>query len=262
MKKLAIFAAVAAGLAGIGLSHLYFKRLEAEVAGGPRVPVLVAAEDIALGALLDKSMLAVRDIPEAYVEQRHIRAADIKKILGARTSQGVHVNEAVLYSDLSTYSEHVRRLSGLIQEGMRAAVIDSSDARFQGLLRPGDRVDVLLTTGVGQTQSKTVTLLQNLLLLSVGRDLGSARTRGTGAAAYSPAGGGSMVTLSVTTEQAQIITQAKVAGQLTLTLRNPDDIQLVEGIAETTQTDVARAKERLNWRTVSAPEKKEIDHVR
>jgi pilus assembly protein CpaB len=261
VKKSAIVVAAVAAIAGLGISNWYLARLEREISGGPRVPVLVAAKDIPIGSAVTEAELAVRDVPEAYLEARHVRASDAKKVLGVRTANGLRANEAVLWSDLATFSEHQRLLSGLVQNGMRAFRIDVRSADFDGLLRPGDRVDVLLTTrGNDAEGSATATLLQNVLVLSVGGDLGKAdpedpqtRTRFSSV---------SSVTLSTTVEQAQLLTQAREQGQLGLTLRNPDDIQIVEGIPLTSGKDVVLAKDRVDWRRPAPARTRGIEHVR
>jgi len=247
-------------MAGFALSHVYLQRLEAEVSGGPKVSVLVVSEDTAVGAVLTEDKLAVRDVPQAYVDERNVRAADAKKILGVRTAGGLRANEAVLWSDLMKFSDHARVLSGLVQSGLRAVTIEARAADFDGLLRPGDRVDVLFTTPSKDAETGlTTTLLQNLLVLSVGGDLGK-RDDGTkdegGAGSHS-----GTVTLSATLEQAQLLTQAKERGKLGLTLRNPEDMQLVEGVPETGAKDVLAAKDRLEWRKTGATHGKALDHV-
>jgi pilus assembly protein CpaB len=115
-----------------------------------------------------------------------------------------------------------------VANGMRAVAIDGRTADFDGLLRPGDRVDVLLSLGAQNgADGSTLTLLQNILVLSVGGTI--ERTDST----EKTYGRGSTVTVSTTVEQSQILTEAIRRGKLTLTLRNGDDITLVEGIAET-----------------------------
>ena len=98
----------------------------------------------------------------------------------------------------------------------------------------------------------TLPLLQNVLVLAVGRDLGaqevSAQRRDVDRRFNE-------VTLSVTVEQAQIVTYAAQAGTLTLTLRNPDDIQILEGLPETTRNDIIEPANRVRlWRRESAEE--------
>jgi pilus assembly protein CpaB len=259
MKRIGLLASLVAALGAAGLMHLYLQRLEAEVSGGPKVPVLVAAENVPVGALLTEKLLALRDLPRAYVEQRHIRAGDIKSIIGVRVSSGLKANEAILWSDLTKFSDHARVLSGLIQNGLRAVAIDGHSLDFEGLLCPGDRVDVLFSnSGKDESASSTSTILQNLLVLSVGANIGPSDDAVRPAAVH-----GAGVTVSATVEQAQLLTQAQLRGKLTLSLRNTDDIAVVEGVPETYAKDLQAAKDRLDWRASRPPAFKEtIEHVR
>jgi len=237
--------------------HLYLTRLEAEVSGGPKVPVLVAAEDVPIGSSLSEKSLAVRDLPQAYVESRNVKASELKKVVGTRISTGLKTNESLLWSDLAQFSDHSRMLSGLIQNGMRAVAIDGRSIDFEGLLRPGDRVDVVFTTNDKELGSgSTMTLLQNLLVLSAGGDI--VRSDEQSRKSYTHGA----VTLSSTVEQAQILTQAQQRGRLSLTLRNSEDIAVLEGLPETTPKDVLGAKDRQEWRRTKALAQKEIEHVR
>lgn len=231
MKQLGLLLCMASAAASVGLGYLFTQRLEAEVSGGPRVPILVAAADIPIAASLTENLIAVRDVPRAYVESRHIPAADMKKVVGQRVIEGLKANEALLTSDLAKFSER-KNLSGLIANGMRAVAIDGHSVDFQGLLRPGDRIDVLLSVGDQSGSGSTSTLLQNLLVLSVG---GTLERSEEDKKTYSR---GASVTVSATTEQAQILTESLRRGKLALTLRNPDDMTIVEGLVETNSVDL------------------------
>jgi pilus assembly protein CpaB len=258
MKKAGFIAASISAAGSVGLMHLYLQRLEAEVSGGPKVSVLVAAEDVPMGTPLAEKALVVRDLPQAYLEARHVKASELKKIIGARTASGLKTNETLIWSDLTQFNDRDRVLSGLIQNGMRAVSIDGRTIDFDGLLRPGDRVDVLFTASDkdGPTGS-TLTLLQNLLVLSAGGDI--ARSEDVNKHPYSHGS----VTLSATVEQAQLLTQAQQRGHLTLTLRNADDIVVVESVPETTSKDLLVAKDRLDWRgSRTTTPKGAIEHVR
>jgi pilus assembly protein CpaB len=256
MKKLALLTSIGAAAAAAFVGHLYLQRLETEVSGGPRVAVLVAAEDVPVGAALTEKQLAVRDIPQAYVEGRQVRASEAKRVLGAKTASGLKANEAVLWTDLAKFSDSARVLSGLVQHGMRAVPLDMRSADFGGLLRPGDRVDVLFTAGTKGDEGATTTLLQNLLVLSVGGSIQRADE------ASSPLGGRGSVTVSATVEQAQVLTQAQQRGRLSLTLRNTDDITLAEGLPETTAKDLAAGKDQGGAQRHASSGKGGIEHVR
>ncbi|HMA92127.1 MAG TPA: Flp pilus assembly protein CpaB [Polyangiaceae bacterium] len=232
MKQLGLLLCSVSALASVGLGYLYTQRLEDEVSGGPKTSVLVAAEDIPVSATLTEKQLALRDIPRAYLESRHVKAADIRQVIGQRVTGGIKANEAIFSSDLAKFAER-RQLSGLVANGMRAISIDGRAADFDGLLRPGDHVDVLLSMGaLADSSGATHTLLQNLLVLSVG---GTTLRGDSSEKTYSR---GATVTVSASVEQAQVLTEAMRRGKLTLTLRNNDDITIVEGIAETGSKDL------------------------
>jgi pilus assembly protein CpaB len=254
MKKIVLPSSLGAAALAAFLTHLYLARLEADASGGARVAILVAAEDIPVGAALTESQLAVRDVPQAYVEGRQVRASEVKKVIGARAAGGLKANEALLWTDLAKFNDRARVLSGLVQNGMRAVPLDLRSADFDGLLRPGDRVDVLFSTGAKGDDGATQTLLQNLLVLSVGGTLG-----GDDEAAPGARGG---VTLSATIEQAQVITQAQLRGRLSLTLRNTDDLTLAEGLPETSSRDLLPGRDRADAQRRPAAVKGAIDHVR
>lgn len=245
MNRKALLAALVMALAGTALLLLYKERLEAEASGGVPVDVLMAVKDVPLGAVLTDEMLGVRQLPESYVERRHIRVADAGRVVGVRVSMEVKANESILWSDLVTGSGERRDLSSLVKSGMRAITIraDATSA-FGGLLRPGDRVDAFITVereGVDRGRV-TIPLLQNVIVLAVGQDTGS----GEEEPATQKAGGGqvSQVTLGVTVAQAQVVAFATDRGRLSLVLRNPDDIATLDDLPNTTVEKILEAEKR------------------
>jgi pilus assembly protein CpaB len=232
---------IAIGLAVLGgvCLFLYMRRFEAETSGGPKVAVLIATRDIPIGVNLQRGMLGLRQLPQAYIEQRHIMLGDMESVLGARMSMAVHANEAILWSDLASMQSERRDLSGLIEPGMRAMTISARGATggmFGGLLRPGDRVDVLHTPSrAGPGGSVTITLLQNVVVLAVGTDTGGGSAAGMRS---------STVTVSVTPEQAQLIVHAGTEGPLDVVLRNPDDIVVLKDLPEIGEADIREPARR------------------
>jgi pilus assembly protein CpaB len=231
-------AALLLAAAGAALLWVYKQRFEAEVSGGPKIPVLVATGDIGLGDRIRPEHLGVRAIPSSYLDERAVRASEAEKVVGLRVRSRIKANESILWSDLSAAGRDSRDLAGMVQPGMRAVSVPATIASaFHGLLRPGDRVDLLLTTdrpGGGAHERVTFSLLQNILVLSVGDDLGASEHNDQ------LFGLTTTVSVGVSAEQAQVLAFALDRGPLTLSLRNPEDIETLEGLPETDAEDILR----------------------
>ena len=116
-----------------------------------------------------------------------------------------------------------------IEPGMRAVSIPTPDdaAGVAGLILPGDKVDVLLTTQKllflditrRRSAATTVTLLENILVLAVGNQIGIDESTPEPRLAES-------VTVMVTPEMAQDLNLGVEIGTLKLSLRGPNDEQL------------------------------------
>ncbi len=105
-------------------------------------------------------------------------------------------------------------LAALIEPGMRAVTIRVDDVRgVAGFVRPGDRVDVLLTQTVNGNAVADV-LLKNVKVLAVDQVANDHQENPTVARA---------VTAEVNTEQAQKLVLAQGVGSLSLVLRQPDN---------------------------------------
>jgi pilus assembly protein CpaB len=218
MTRKGPLAALLAVLLAAGALYLYLRRQELTFGGSAARSLVVVTRDVALGELISRSALDFRDLPERYVEERHIDAHDLERVVGTRSSTAVPGGSALLWSDLDLSIER-RSLSSLVRAGKRAFTLPERDVSFDGLLCPGDRVDVLFT----QATSDTRTLLQNVLVLTVGDDLGD-----LGEPRPLPGRRSGRVTLSVGLEQAERLAACEGRGTLRLALRNPQDLALVE----------------------------------
>lgn len=250
MKSKAVLAAAGAAIVGLVMLFLYMERFEDEASGGAPVQVLIATQDIPLGTSLSAAMVAIHEIPSAYIEDRHVLASDNDRVMGVRVVSGVRAGESLLWTDLATTSDTSRDLSGLVRAGMRAITIEAdATASFGGLVRAGDRVDVLITldrrvtgrdSADGAVERVTVPLLQNLLVLAAGTNMGAPVRAG----ASSNSSNIAQVTLSATLEQAQLLAFATQRGRMTLIMRNPEDIAVLDGLGETTTADIIEEERR------------------
>jgi pilus assembly protein CpaB len=252
MNRKALWVSVGAVLIGLLLMVVYQRQFERETSGGPKIRILFAVSDIAAGEALQAAKLGFREIPEAYLEDRHIRQSDMNRVIGVQVAGQVRANQALLWTDLSTTSNGRRELSLLVRPGMRAVTVRADGtSSFSGLIRAGDRVDVFATMSRTTQEGDRVTLplLQNVLVLAAGRDLGgevqSAQQGGT----QGNSGGQarmdvSMVTLSVTLEEAALLVFAQDRGRLSMVMRNADDINVVEGLPETTMANLIQNRDQ------------------
>ena len=244
MKSGAVIAALATTGLGVAMLFIYTQQFERETYGGRDVHVLIATRDVPLGEVLTKDSLGLRALPEHYVERRHIAAAELNRVVGIRVARALDANESVLWSDLAITSSENRTLASTVMPGMRAITIPATpSSTFGGLLQPGDRVDALLTTRGADKQWVTIPLLQDLLVLATGQNIGSMAEQ-TGAARP---GATTTVTVAAAPQQAQVLTYAINQGSVTIVLRNPEDITIVEGMPETTAADVLVTSRRTQY---------------
>ncbi|RZO47883.1 MAG: hypothetical protein EVA89_38480, partial [Sandaracinaceae bacterium] len=117
-----------------------------------------------------------------------------------------------------------------------------------GLLRPGDRVDAIVTVGDRRVPNsgRSVVVAQNLLVLSVGRlvtwtydDEDESQTRRQS--------GRSPVSLEVDLEDAQRLTLAGREGALCLVLRHGNDVSMLDRPPEVREENLFDRARRADW---------------
>jgi pilus assembly protein CpaB len=236
LSRKLLLLSVAIGLAGAGLLLLYLNRFEKEVSGGARVQLLTVIKPVKSGALLTDDALSVSEVPRAYVEQRAVRASERSKVVGIRTDNALDPQDTLLWTDLAISSED-RDLSSLVQPGKRAITVRASEAGSDpagnGLMRPGDYVDVIVTLRdeLGSGAPAAVVLLQRVLVLAVGS---KTQPQGFGDKGENERGYDEEreLTLSLKVEEAQLLSLARERGTLSVALRGPSDSKVIEGIAD------------------------------
>jgi len=244
MNRRALVIALIVSIVGAALLAIYIRRFEEEASGGEPVKLLVAVKPIEAGALITDEMLATRAVPRAYVEDRAVLETERPKILGLRVGHTVQAQQTMMWTDLAIAMEKGRSLSSLIQPGMRAVTVRTKGNEDKGfsLIRPGDRLDVIATMpGEKQTdQRSSIVLLQNVLVLAVGGDTGADLTDKPGNAQQQEM----ILSLSITTPEAQLLALATEKGALTVALRNPDDVRVTEGMSDLSSSAISDTRRR------------------
>lgn len=233
-KNLLIAAFIVASLAAF-LVFLFAKQMhdDKQELIGKQVEVVKAAREIPVGTPLTDEMVKSELVPEKFLPPNFILKQDITVFYGQPLAVKVQKDKMILTSDFAV-SEVARDLSSKIPAGERALSVPvDTISGVSSLLQPGDRVDILGTfpvtskeevieeaEGTSSVGYVTMTLLQNVTLLAVGQQFSDVASDQQQRQQYSS------VTMSVTVDEAELLTIAQTRGKLMLLLRNRDDVEV------------------------------------
>ena len=202
------------------------KKKESDVRRGWNlVPVVVAASDIPEGTVVTLDMISQRPVPEQFVTSSVVRPESASHVVNQKILVPLQAGDPLLWSQFETMRAS-ERLSTKVQKKTRAITIEATkNASVGGWVRPNDHVDVIGTFRDPSTNENTaVTLLQNVIILATGKITGTTNVNliPEGQREYSN------VSLMVIPEEAEILVLAQELGALTLSLRNEDDVDMLE----------------------------------
>jgi pilus assembly protein CpaB len=253
MNKRALFIALVFAVLGIVLLVLYQQRFVAEASGGEKIKLLIAVKPIEHGKVITEEMLAIREVPMAYVEDRAVKEVEKAKILGLRVGDTVQAQQTLMWTDLVTANEDRRDLSSLVQPGSRAVSIQmAKEGSSVALIRPGDYVDVFAVMSQDKSEQKiAVVLLQRVLVLATGLDTSpdAVDMRDKRANNSETA---SLLTLSLPVTEAQLLALAQEKGRLAVALRNPEDQRTAVSIPDLDSRILFDAPQRTSHGMVHA----------
>ncbi len=233
------FAFVVAASASLLLYRVMSTRMTARAA--PAARLLVAARRLDPGTIIRDSDLALREgggpVPEGALQKK-------EEIVGRGVISTIFENEFVLDARLAPKGAG-GGLAAMIPSGKRAVAVRVNEVvGVAGFVVPGMRVDVLISgnpPGSGGQGSLTRTLLQNIEVLSAGKDF-KKDSEGKPVTVQ-------VVNLLVTPEQAEKLSLAANQTTIQLVLRNPLDTQ----VAQTPGTALAELFGRPAPALASAP---------
>nr|WP_245435931.1 Flp pilus assembly protein CpaB [Mesorhizobium tamadayense] len=209
-----VFGVLAVVLANIWLANQ--RSAMAQAGNIPRDTIVVAAVPLKFGDTLSEDKLREMAWPVGAVPAGAFKTT--KEALagnGARQAlQAISANEPVLATKITGPGQRAT-LSAVLGEGMKAVSIRVNDVLgVAGFVFPGDRVDILLTRNVrsneGADKSFVDVLLQSVKVLAIDQVADESKDSPTVVKA---------VTVEVSTKDAQKLTLAAGAGQLSLALR-------------------------------------------
>ncbi|HET9304440.1 MAG TPA: Flp pilus assembly protein CpaB [Candidatus Sulfotelmatobacter sp.] len=233
--RLLMIGVLAVGLGLIASLYVY-KNLQGKgVSRDSGVEVIVAANDLQVGARIEEHDIKIIKIPPVDLPPGAPRRRS--DVLGHGVIIPIFKGEFILPNRLAAENAGAG-LPSLIPPGMRAVSVRVNEVvSVAGFVTPGTRVDVLLTgTPTGAGEEQTTTVLQNVAVLASGHTL----ERTSSGEAQNTA----VITLLVTPDDAQRLTLASSQGHIQLALRNPLD---------TKQGDVASSNSRGLYKGMAAP---------
>jgi len=210
----ALVLGVAAAVAGYYGLNRAAERTEAGQRANLR-DVVVCITDLTYGSKLESTMLRIAHYPKDAVPEGAYSKID--SVVGQTTKVFMAAREPVTAIKLSSRGGG---LSMLVRRNMRAASIEVNQVSgVSGFVLPGDRVDVLITVDPRNNEDAvTRTLLQNIEVLAAGQKTQQQDNKPINVQA---------VTLLVDPPGAEVLAHAGHEGQISLVLRNPDDVDQV-----------------------------------
>ena len=204
---------------GLLVSASVYNKLRAGLGASnePGVNVVVAADDLQVGAKLGDNDVRVLRFPQSTVPPGAYGSKD--KVLNRGVVLPISKGEFILPNKLAAANAG-SGLPSLIPQGMRAVSVRVNDVvSVAGFVQPGSRVDVMSTSSSGGGERLTTTVLENVAVIAVGKNL----SRGSGPEPPANSPSASVITLLVSPDDAQKLALASQEGRIQLALRNPLD---------------------------------------
>lgn len=214
-----LVALVVASLASFAV-YAAIQRLPARQVEVATVPVVVASRAIAVGTLLTKDDVKLVAWPAKSPLEGGIDA--VEKVVDRGAIRAISENEPITESRLASVGMGAG-LPPTIPAGMRAISVKVNDViGVAGFVVPGTFVDVVVTVRGGRENTETMSrvVVNHVQVLTAGTRYDQDQTQKDGKPIPT-----SVVTLLVTPPDAERIALAANEGKITLTLRNPLDIE-------------------------------------
>jgi pilus assembly protein CpaB len=186
------------------------------------IKVVAASRDMGAGTRLKPGDLKLVNVPE---NDQPKNAMTDPKIAVDRVLLFPTTTGELLVSNKLTSQGGIEGLAATIEPGKRAVSVPISDSSGAGgLIQPRSHVDVLFTRTGSMNEAVTTVILQNVVVMSVGRVTEVSTVQGVPGQAPPSASATRAATLLVTPEQSAKLEFARQQGKISLALRNPLDM--------------------------------------
>jgi pilus assembly protein CpaB len=217
------------------------------------VPVAVAIVDLSWGTKLSREMIKVAPFYKKSLPQGYF--SNIGPLEGRVVIVPLKENDAITESKLAPTSVTTGGVSAIVSPGKRALAVKGDKViGLSGFIRPGNRVDVLVTLeDPNSKREKQITkiVLEDIPVLATGTQMENGDKNGKGET--SPF---DVYTLEVTPEEGEKLALASTQGRLQFALRNATDVETVLTTGATIPKTLASFRPPEKKRPVSSSKSK------
>lgn len=204
---------------GFGAAYTANRWVAAQVVGAEEdsgTHVVVAAMDIPYGTKVESRHLKYVEMPSDAVPSGVFTSKE--EVQGTVSTVAIARGEILIRERFAAH-ETGSTLAALVAENMRALTVRVNDVvGVAGFLLPGNRVDILASKRSGRGTANTYTVLKNINVLAVDQTASTDKNDPVIVRA---------VTLEMTPEQTETLVSAQQEGAIQLTLRNPNEEEVI-----------------------------------
>lgn len=221
----AVFGLLAAVVAYITINE----RTERVAERWDPVKVMAAAENLKPGDTLTKKNVTVIEVPRTIVTESVITLADYKKgttpVFGLKVAMEINRGDMLLFQHIHSKTGGQHLAEAVQRKGRAVSIRVSPESSVHHWIEPGDRVDVIgVFRDPRSREMVALTMLQNVMVIATGRIGGQTNMRllPENERAYNT------VTVHVLPDAAEMLVLAQDLGSLYLSLRSPEDDEIVD----------------------------------
>lgn len=234
---LLLFAGVALTLGAILLARQRIVAAEREMQRkAAPVDIVVPSVPIQAGESFSEQNLAKKTVPASGTSSRNVPAAEFELLIGGYARENLSAGEPILWTDVEEPLES-ESFSQTIPGGRRAFTFEADiTSSFAGLIRPGDKVDLLC---IGESGMHFPRWLRGIAVISIDRRFARVPTKEESREV-------STMTVSVTPDEGIFLAKAAREGRIHWFLRNPDEP--LEPVATSLARDKSSAERVEIWK--------------
>ena len=212
-----IILAVILALLATGMCYFYLQNAVEKADQTEKAQVVQARVEIPKDTNITKEMVELVKVPVDSIHSRALRSLD--DVVGKIALDAIISGEQVLQDRLVKEGDTKAGLPYQIPAGKRAITVAVDEVAAVGWhLQPGDHVDILGIVTAGEQGKSSVVVLQDVLVLAVGKNTQVTREQETEATIEVKT-----VTLAVTLQEARPLMFANEEGKMRFALRSPVD---------------------------------------